>query len=149
MKVNIWQVGYTTQRDFILEENLVCREMGYVEIDPTDQWEESVWELLNWSCWSREGKPENVHSPLDHCNSDIILQIDGTSIYRGAMFLGWRAYSSLEEAVASASIEGHRFYPFSDVKFRSGFRKVENGKAYWMDLDEGRAGRGTWIEVTW
>ncbi len=120
MKVNVWQVGYTTREDWHNRTNPVCREMGYVTIpDDSEGWEEKVWNLLNWSCWNYndEGtavKPDEVHSPLDHCNSDIILQIENSNIYKYAKFIGFGESSSLKNAVAHI-IDGNHLWPFSDI----------------------------------
>lgn len=148
MKVNVWQVGYTTQRDYVLEENAQCRNMGYVEIPEMENWEEEVWNLLNWSCWTFD-KPESVHSPLDHCNSDIVIQIEGTDVYKAAMFIGWKPCNSLNTAVDS--VKKNELWPFSDMRsaLRSGRTMVRNGKAYWQSIEDGRANKENWIEITW
>lgn len=150
MKVKVYQVGYTTQRDYLLHENAKYREMGFVEIpENIEGWEEKVWDLLNWSCWT-DVKPTNVKSPLDHCNSDVILQIDGSCTYRYAKFVGWGEASSLIEALEGIQQAGE-FWPFYDSRcsFKDGLTKVENGKAYWMSPKDYKAGRNHWIEVTW
>lgn len=142
MKVNVWQVGYTTMRDYVLRNNAQCRNMGYVEIrDTEDGWEEDVWNLLNWSCWTG-AKPENVHSPLDHCNSDVILQIEGKRLYRSAQFVGWKSSDSLEKAVDK--VRDNTLWPFKDVHFTGGHTRIIDGKAYWQ-----RDHDSDWIEITW
>lgn len=149
MKVNVWQVGYTTQRDYVLRENAQCRNMGYVEIPETDDWEDEVWNLLNWSCWTSY-KPETVHSPLDHCNSDIILQSEGSTEYMCAKFIGWEVCQSLDSAVYNLQHDKSRnLWPFKGVPFRSGYTKIRDGKAYWQSIEDDKAGRENWIEITW
>ena len=121
MKVNVWQVGYTTYEDWHDRANPVCKEMGYVTIpDDSEEWEEKVWDLLNWSCWNfndegRAVKPDEVHSPLDHCNSDIILQIENSNTYKYAKFMGFGEAFSLENAVAHIIDGSHHLWPFDDV----------------------------------
>ena len=100
VKVNVWQVGFMDMVSNMLRQGdkAVCKERGYVLIEDKEDWEEEVWHLLNWSCWSYK-KPEDVYSSLDHCNSDIILQIDGTNHYMRAEHVGWTEYPSLEGAI--------------------------------------------------
>jgi hypothetical protein len=149
MKVNVWQVGYTTERDYVLRENAQCCNMGYVEVPETEDWEEKVWNLLNWSCWTSD-KPENVHSPLDHCNSDVILQSEGSTRYMCAKSIGWEIHLSLDSAVYSLQHDNrHHLWPFEDVPFRSGYTMVRDGKAYWQSIEDGKADRENWIEITW
>ena len=143
MKVNVWQLGYNTYKDFKLNQNIQCREQGYVLIDSIDNWEEKVWDLLNWSCWAKN-KPEEVHSPLTHCNSDIILQIEGTNLYKVSEFVGFTEHPSLETAIKYAKQKPHEYWPFSDVYGKSGHYKVKYDKVYWADFDS-----EDWIEVTW
>lgn len=149
MKVNVWQVGYTTQRDFVLHENAQCRNMGYVEVPEMEHWEDEVWHLLNWSCWTSD-KPEGVHSPLDHCNSDVILQPEGSTRYMCAKSAGWRICNSLDSAVYSLQHNNsHYLWPFEDAPFRSGCTMVCNGKAYWQSIEDGKANKENWTEITW
>jgi len=122
MKVNVWQVGYTTERDWIDCVNPVCREMGYVIIsDNTEDWEEKVWHLLNWSCWNFDEKgishkPEEVHSPLRYCNSDVIFQIDGSGEYKCAKPVGFEDSFSLEDAIKKFMNGRRRLWPFYDAQ---------------------------------
>jgi hypothetical protein len=122
MKVNVWQVGYTTEKDWIDRVNPVCREMGHVIIpDNTEDWEEEVWNLLNWSCWNYDEngiahKPEEVHSPLRYCNSDVILQIDGSKEYKCAKSVGFEDSSSLEDAIKKFMNRKRHLWPFYDAK---------------------------------
>lgn len=45
-------------------------DCGYIIADKFD--EDECWDLCNWSNWRRyEGKPENLHSDLCVCNSDV------------------------------------------------------------------------------
>ena len=153
MKVNVWQVGYTTQRDSVIgDPNLAeCRPMGYVIVeDDEEDWEDDAWHLLNWGCWNypkgggRAIKPEEVQSPLSFCNSDVILQREGTDLYYCADHCGWTKTSSLDRAVAIIRNGYHSIWPFKDVKFSGGHTKVENGKAYISDKHD-----GPWREITW
>ena len=145
-KVHVWQLGFATQRDKVLHDKskVECRQMGYVLIDDNeDDPAETVWNLLNWSCWSDNGKPDNVFSPLDHCNDDIIVNVEGTSIYACADFIGFTETTSLKDAIAH-SLEHFDGWCFHDVERRSGFYKEIDGKAYW------RKNKGDdWKEVTW
>lgn len=124
IKVNVWQMGYTTFKDFknSNKENAECRDKGYVLLDNLDDlWEETVWHLLNWGCWNyneKEGKyikPKSVKSPLTHCNSDVILNIEGTNIYKYAKSVGFGEATSLDEA-KTKMVEGFcKFWPFPEV----------------------------------
>ena len=123
IKVNVWQVGYVSESDWRdgNKRKATCRNMGYVEIEESDGWEEDVWNLLNWSCWNygddgNAVKPENVHSPLSFCNSDVILQIEGTSVYRCAKHVGWGTHKTLEYAVRAIKSGHHNLWPFHDAK---------------------------------
>jgi hypothetical protein len=123
-KINIWQLGYTNLDDFNYsnKQNAVCRDAGFVMIDNLeDLWEEEVWHLLNWSCWNYndEGnavKPSSVHSYLDHCNSDIILNIDGTDIFKYALSVGFGEATSLEEAVNKSKTGFCNYWPFDSAR---------------------------------
>lgn len=106
IKVNVWQMGYTNRKDFEEDNraNAICRSRGYVEVENTKGWKEEVWHLLNWGCWSvdengESKKPQNVHSLLDHCNADIILNVDGTKEWCFAEPVGFRKASSLPKAI--------------------------------------------------
>lgn len=151
MKVNVWQVGYKTYKGYVMQDKkqLECRAMGYVEIEMQDLWEEEVWNLLNWSCWNYDKKghavkPENVHSPLDHCNSDVILQIEGTQKYMYAKFAGFGYRSTLASAVNAIKDGTHNLWAFKDVRFSSGYVKRYGDKAY-ISKD----GKTDWVEITW
>ena len=151
IKVNVWQVGYTTFKDYILrnKHNAKCVDKGYVEIENTDDlWEEDVWNLLNWSCWNYDEsgnaiKPESVHSPLDHCNSDIIISIDGTSIYKYAKSVGWGEANSLDSAFEKMIDDFCEFWSLPDVKRTSGEIKTMPDNKVLQKIN------GKWTEVTW
>ena len=100
-KVYIWQGGFTSRNDRKERINPECRAKGYILL-PEDlkdwEWKEYVWEQLNWGCWA-DKKPDNVFSPLDHCNSDIIIHEEGTSEYYRAASVDWVTYYSLEGAI--------------------------------------------------
>jgi hypothetical protein len=124
IKVNVWQVGYTTLKDYACSnrKNAKCVDKGYVLLNSLDDlWEETVWNLLNWSCWNTDDngnaiKPESVKSPLDHCNSDIILNIEGTNIYKYAKNSGFGVADSLKGAIEKITNECCDFWPFPEVK---------------------------------
>ena len=144
IKVNVWQVGYTTFKDYVLSNKKVsCRSMGYVLIDERGGWQNKVWHLLNWSCWT-SNKPANVHSQLDHCNSDVIFQIEGTSEFLLAKPFGWGKSRTLELAIRQMKRNNHYFWPFNDVKFGRGYVNVVDGKAYTSATRDGE-----YKEITW
>ena len=123
IKVNVRQVGYTSESDWrdSNRRKAVCKNMGYVEVENANGWEEDVWNLLNWSCWNYDSdgnatKPECVHSPLHFCNSDVILQIEGTDVYRCAKMCGWGTHKTLKYAVRAIKTGFHNLWPFSDAK---------------------------------
>ncbi len=50
IKINVWQVGYTTFKDYASSnrQNAKCVDKGYVLINKLNTgWEEYVWNLLN------------------------------------------------------------------------------------------------------
>lgn len=125
IKVNVWQMGYTNLEDFekTNKGNAKCVNKGYVLLNSLDDyWEETVWHLLNWSCWNYDEekgenvKPKSVHSPLTHCNSDIILNIEGTNTYKYAKSIGFGEANSLEEAIKQMFKCFCNFWPFPGVK---------------------------------
>jgi len=150
VKINVWQMGYTTFKDYVTsnKENAKCVNKGYVLLDSLDDnWDESVWHFLNWSCWNTDDKgnaikPESVQSSLDHCNSDIILNIDGTNTYKYAKSSGFGEATSLKEASKKMINDFCNFWPFPDVEGTSGSIKHEDDKVYQFINDE-------WIEITW
>lgn len=137
-KVKVWQVGYTTYKDWILrnKENAECRDVGYVMVEDNDKnWQETVWDLLNWSCWTDE-KPSCVHSPLDHCNSDIILRKENSKTYYIAKSFGWGNATSLNSAIDYVKLNNCNMWLFYDVKRVGGSFFAKNGKAY-MEKENG------------
>ena len=149
IKINVWQVGYTTYKDYVCSnrQNAKCVDKGYVLINKLNTgWEEDVWHLLNWSCWNTDDngnaiKPESVKSPLDHCNSDVILNIDGTNIYKYAKGFGFGETTSLKEAIREITLECN-FWPFPEVKRTSGEIRQKEGKVF-QNI------KGKWTEITW
>lgn len=122
VKVNVWQVGFMDMKVCMLREGdkAICKERGYVLVENSEGWEEEVWNLLNWSCWNynEEGnavKPEEVHSSLDHCNADIIVQIDGTSLYKAAQFSGFKDFHTLEDAIADMKKHPYELWPLAEA----------------------------------
>ena len=150
IKVNVWQMGYTTFKDYVNwnKENAKYVNKGYVLLDNLDNhWEETVWHLLNWSCWNTDDegntiKPESVQSPLDHCNSDVILNIDGTNTYKYAKSFGFGEADSLRDASKKMINDFCSFWPFPGVKRTGGQIKREGDKVY-------QCINGKWIEITW
>ena len=152
-KVKVWQLGYQSCKDYVIgdREKAVCKEMGYVLV-PNDakDWDDDVWHLLNWACWNydeeldRAVKPEEVHSPLDHCNSDIILQIEGKSVFRCCLSFGWDTAYSLEDAIRKMKNGATHFWTFAGVRGCSGYTKVKDGKAYIAEKYDGE-----YKEITW
>jgi hypothetical protein len=150
IKVNVWQMGYTTFKDYACSNkyNTKCVDKGYVFLDNLDNhWEETIWHLLNWGCWNIDDdgnaiKPESVQSPLDHCNSDVILNIDGTNIYKYAKSFGFGEATSLEEAIKKMVDDFCNFWPFPDVKRTSGAIRQKDDKVFQCINDK-------WVEITW
>lgn len=138
-KVRVWQVGYTTCKDWVLRNkaNAECREMGYVTVEDDDKsWRDTVWHLLNWSCWTDE-KPNCVHSPLDHCNSDIIIKKEKSSRYYSAAHCGWESSTNLAGSINNIKYGHHTLWLFADVKCVGGSFFAKNGKAY-MEKENGQ-----------
>lgn len=130
-KVNVWQVGFTNMKDYMLKksEGLAYKKRGYVMVEVTKGWEEDVWDLLNWSCWTSK-KPEDVYSSLDHCNSDIVLQIEGTTQYKCAMSVGFKNCNSFEDAVATLKNHIYNLWPLEEVH-RDYVAYKSDGKDVW------------------
>ena len=142
-KVNVWQVGYSNMKDYMLRNNnSQCKERGYVLLESDgEDWEEEVWNLLNWSCWTQD-KPSNVHSLLDHCNADIILQIENTNTFRVALFSGFKSYSTLQDAYKALQYTPWELWPFPEVHRESGRYKSDGEKVWIM-----RSGTDCWEEI--
>jgi hypothetical protein len=120
VKVNVWQVGYATVKDWENQNpsRIEYVERGYVLIDEQEDWEEEVWHLLNWGCWNynEDGSttmPENVHVTIDHCNSDVILLMENTKVYKYAKSIGFGDATSLDEAVTQVKKVRH-LWPLRD-----------------------------------
>ena len=129
IKVNVWQMGYTNKKDFKEDNraNAVCRGRGYVLLpnrsvyksiddilEDSPYWEEEVWDTLNWGSHTNK-KPDNVHSTLNHCNSDIILHVDGTKEWRWAKCIGFGRAKTLQEAIRLMKTESTcGFWMFSE-----------------------------------
>lgn len=141
VKVNVWQVGFIDMKAYMLREGdkAVCKERGYVMIENKEGWEEDVWNLLNWSCWNYDKngnavKPDDVYSTLDHCNSDIILQIDGTDQFKRAESVGWTSYTSLEGAIEALKYDPHSLWPLAEAS-REYCSLKSNGRTVWGSND--------------
>ena len=128
VKVNVWQVGFDNIKAYMLRDSsgTAYKERGYVLVENSEGWEEEVWNLLNWSCWT-DKKPEDVHSPLKYCNSDVILQIDGTSEYKRAESVGWTDYTSLESAIDALKKTPYSLWPLKEVPREYTIYTVKNG----------------------
>ncbi len=135
VKVNVWQVGYMDMKAYMLreEDKAICKERGYVLVENKPGWEEDAWNLLNWSCWTYE-KPEDVHSSLGFCNSDIILQIDSKKQYRRAESVGWTNYFSLESAVDALKKDPHSLWPLAEAPREYSSLKSD-GRTVWGSND--------------
>ena len=128
VKVNVWQMGFDNIKAYMLRDSsgTVCKERGYVLVENSEGWEEEVWNLLNWSCWT-DKKPEDVHSPLEYCNSDVILQIDDTNEYKRAEIVGWTDYTSLESAIDALKKTPYSLWPLKEVSREYTTYTVKNG----------------------
>jgi len=148
MRVYVWQLGYSTFKDFALHNsNISCRPRGYVEVEceeSSQDLREHVWELLNWGCWA-EKKPKEVHSRLDHCNGDVILKFEGEKVYHVCLSFGWTTAESFKLAInAGKSNDLAEFWPFPNVYKKSGQIKIIDDKPYIKEC-----GSNEWIEITW
>lgn len=142
VKVNVWQVGFMDLKAYMLREGdkAICKERGYVMVENKKGWEEEAWNLLNWSCWTGR-KPKDVYSSLDHCNSDVILQVEGTDNYRVAEPIGWTTYDSLKSAAAAFKKDPYSLWPLAEApreykRLRSNGITVEgsNDNKNWVTL---------------
>lgn len=141
-KVNVWQVGFMDRKSSMLKDGsqAVCKERGYVLVENDEYWEEEAWNLLNWSCWTDE-KPEDVHSQLDHCNADIIVQKEGTCCYKAAQFAGFKNYSSLDMAVEDLKSHPCELWCFPEAP-REYSRYKTDGETVWGSNDS-----ETWVKI--
>jgi hypothetical protein len=147
-KVYVWQLGYTTFKDFALHNNNVsCRPRGYVEVENVENSQDvrdHIWHLLNWGCWAEE-KPKEVHSRLDHCNGDIVLKFEDEKLYHVCLPIGWTTAESFKLAInASKTADIAEFWPFPEVHKMSGQIKVVDDKPYIRENKDSE-----WIEITW
>lgn len=97
-KYNILQMGYPTVEDWKNHNagTIQFKERGYAMVEDNEG-QEKVWDLCNWSCYA-DAKPENLHSELTHCNSDIVVWVEGSGEYWVAEPAGWKKFQTLEEA---------------------------------------------------
>ena len=143
VKINVWQVGFMDLKAYMLREGdkAICKERGYVMVDSKTHWEDTAWDLLNWSCWTDE-KPKDVHSSLDHCNSDVILQIDGTNDYMRAESIGWTKYNSFEQAVTALKNTPNSLWPFTEAP-----REYSKLRSNGVTVEGSNDGGKTWITL--
>lgn len=98
-RYNIIQMVYPSVEDWKNRntKSLTFKERGYAEFDNPNENHNSVWDLCNWSCYT-DKKPENLHSELTHCNSDIVVWVEGSKEYYVAEPCGWAKFDTLERA---------------------------------------------------
>lgn len=60
--------------------------IGYIELNKFD--EDECWHLCNWSAWS-EIKPDNLHSKITVCNTDVIFHNPENDMYYTPGSTGW------------------------------------------------------------
>lgn len=60
--------------------------IGYIELDKFD--EDECWHLCNWMCWSKT-KPNNLHSKITVCNTDVIFHNPENDMYYTPGSAGW------------------------------------------------------------
>lgn len=73
-------------------------DCGYIIADKFD--EDECLDLCNWSNWRRyEGKPENLHSDICVCNSDVAFLNPDTNIWYVEKHVGWGKCRTKKEAI--------------------------------------------------
>ena len=66
-----FESGYT-------KSDIVICDCGYIELrDDQDLSNTDIWDLCNWSCWSKTVPPECRNLLIDHCNSDMAFEYEG------------------------------------------------------------------------
>lgn len=102
--VDVYQVGYTSQEAFENKDKdkLALKYKGYVCVkDDVTNVADNAWHLCNWSCWT-ETKPDQVHTDLTFCNSDVIFVINDDEEekeYWCADCFGWTVCRTLNAAI--------------------------------------------------
>ena len=60
------------------KSDIVICDCGYIELkDDQDLSNTDIWNLCNWSCWSKTVPPECRNLLIDHCNSDMAFEYEG------------------------------------------------------------------------
>ena len=64
-------------RKYTKSDIVIC-DCGYIELrDDQDLSNTDIWDLCNWSCWSKIVPPECRNLLIDHCNSDMAFEYEG------------------------------------------------------------------------
>lgn len=79
MKIDIYKAKWDG-------EKIVAVNIGYIELDKFDK--DKCWELCNWSC-HRKDKPDNLHSKISACCSDVAFYNPESSEYHVPDSFGW------------------------------------------------------------
>lgn len=93
MQIKIYKIPYGYLSTAGLEFDI--QERGYIELGIFDP--DECWQICNWSCWSKEGKPPHLYSDLDVVNSDVIFHNPKDDTYHLALRIGWKMTSTLDE----------------------------------------------------
>ena len=101
MKIKIIQIRNNNGRWICIEPNdkPIIVDCGYIIADKFN--EDDCWDICNWSCWSKHGRPENFHSELEVCNSDVAFLNPETKKWYVAKHLGWDICNTIEDATKS------------------------------------------------
>ena len=102
MEIKIIQIRNNNGMWICLQPNdkPIIVDCGYIVADEFD--EDYCWDLCNWSHWRRnEGKPENLHSELANCNSDVAFLNPETNKWFVATSFGWDERNTKEDAIRS------------------------------------------------
>jgi hypothetical protein len=93
MKANIYKLPFGYFDSKHIQFNFETK--GYIEMEKFDR--DECWHLCNWSCWSKEGKPNNLFSDLEVVNSDVIFHDEVLNKYHLAEHVGWHTEKSIEK----------------------------------------------------
>lgn len=77
-------------------EKLEVSNSGYIEMDTFDR--DKCWELCNWGAYA-DKKPEEVHSEISGCSTDICFYDSDSNIYHLPESIGWKEVDSLEKVI--------------------------------------------------
>lgn len=87
---------------------------GYLEFDKFDR--DECWHLCNWSSWSKF-KPQNLHSNIMACSSNIAFKDPESGIYHIALGIGWKEEKDFINVLEHFSSRYNRLFKNNKTTF--------------------------------